>query len=92
VRVARALGARRILAIDATAHLDRTPPGAQRYRDGDLRKKALIDADAALADLVIKPDFGYWVNLSREFRERAIAAGYRDTVARERELLALHRA
>jgi NTE family protein len=92
VRVAHALGARRIVAVDATAHLDRAPPGAQRYRDGDLRKKALVDADAALADLVIKPDFGYWVNLSRDFRERAIAAGYRDTMARERELLALHRA
>ena len=91
VRIARALGARRILAIDASAHLERVPPGAERYRDGDLRKKALVDADAALADLVIKPDFGYWVNLSREFRERAIAAGYRDTMARERELRALHR-
>jgi len=91
VRIARALGARRILAIDASAHLERAPPGAERYRDGDLRKKALVDADAALADLVIKPDFGYWVNLSREFRERAIAAGYRDTMARERELRALHR-
>jgi NTE family protein len=92
VRVARALGARRIVAVDATAHLDGAPPGAARYRDGDLRKKTLVDADAVLADLVIKPDFGYWVNLSREFRERAIAAGYRDTMARERELLALHRA
>ena len=41
---------------------------------------------------VVKPDFGYWVNLSRDFRERAVAAGYRDTMARERELRALHRA
>jgi NTE family protein len=40
---------------------------------------------------VLKPDFGYWVNLSRDFRERAIAAGYRDTMAREREVRALHR-
>jgi NTE family protein len=92
VRVARALGARHVLAVDATAHVDRAPPGAERYRSGDLRKKALVDADAAAADLVVKPDFGYWVNLSRDFRERAIAAGYRDTMARERELRALHRA
>jgi NTE family protein len=92
VRVARALGARRVLAVDASAHTERAPPGAERYRDGDAKKKALVDADAAAADLLLKPDFGYWVSLSRDFRERAIAAGYRDTLARERELRALHRA
>lgn len=91
VRVARALGARTVIAVDATAHIERAPPGAERYRDSDARKKALVDADAHLADLVIKPDFGYWVSLSRDFRERAIAAGYRDTMTRERELRALHR-
>ncbi len=91
VRVARALGARRVLAVDASAHAERAPPGAERYRDSDARKKALVEADAAMADLVVKPDFGYWVSLSRDFRERAIAAGYRDTMARERELRALHR-
>jgi NTE family protein len=91
VRLARALGARTVIAVDATVHLDHAPPGAERYRDGDLRKKALVDADAAFADLVLKPDFGYWVNLSRDFRERAIAAGYRDTMAREGQLRTLHR-
>jgi NTE family protein len=92
VRLARALGAQRVIAVDATAHLDRTPAGAERYREGDAKKKALVDADAMLADLVLKPDFGYWVSLSRDFRERAIAAGYRDTMAKERELRAAHRA
>lgn len=91
VRVARALGARTVIAVDATAHLDRAPAGAERYRTGDLKKKALVDIDAKTADLVLKPDFGYWVSLSRDFRERAIAAGYRDTMTRERELRALHR-
>lgn len=90
VRVARALGAQRVLAIDASAHLDRAPPGAERYRESDLRKKALVDADAALADQVLKPDFGYWVSLSREFRERAIGAGYRDALAQAPALRALH--
>lgn len=92
VRMARALGARRVLAVDASVHLDRAPPGAVRYRESDLRKKALIDADASVADLVLKPDFGYWVNMSQEFRVRAIEAGYRETMAREAELRALHRA
>jgi NTE family protein len=92
VRVARALGAQRVLAVDATAHLDRAPPGAERYRESDLRKKALVDADGPLADLLLKPDFGYWVSLSREFRERAIAAGYRETMAQATALRALHAA
>jgi NTE family protein len=92
VRVARALGAQRLLAVDATAHIDRTPPGAERYRESDQRKKALVDTDAKFASLVLKPDFGYWVSLSREFRERAIAAGYRDTMAQAAALRALHAA
>jgi NTE family protein len=92
VRVARALGATRVLAVDATAHLDRAPPGAERYLDSDRRKKALVDADARFADLVLKPDFGYWVSLSREFRERAIEAGYRQTLAQATALKALHSA
>ncbi|MEX1166888.1 MAG: patatin-like phospholipase family protein [Hydrogenophaga sp.] len=90
VRIARALGAQRVLAVDASAHLDRAPAGAERYRESDLRKKALIDTDAAQASLLLKPDFGYWVSLSREFRERAMAAGYRETMAQAKGLRALH--
>jgi len=92
VRIARALGAQRVLAVDASVHVDRAPPGAARYQESDLRKKALIDPDAAVADLVLKPDFGYWVNMSQEFRARAIEAGYRETMAREADMRALHRA
>jgi NTE family protein len=90
VRLARMLGAERVLAVDATVHLDTAPPEAGRYRMADLRKKSLVDADAAHADLVLKPDFGYWVNLSREFRERAIAAGYREAMAQASALRRLH--
>jgi len=90
VRLARALGAQRVLAVDASAHEDRAPSGAERYRDGDLRKRALVQADAVGADVLLHPDFGYWVSLSREFRERAIAAGYRDTLAQASRLRALH--
>jgi NTE family protein len=92
VRLARALGARRVLAVDASAHEDRAPPGAERYREGDLRKRALVRADSGSADVLLHPDFGYWVSLSREFRERAIAAGYRDTLAQAARLRELHRA
>jgi NTE family protein len=92
VRVAHALGAQRVLAVDATAHTDRAPPGAERYRESDLRKKALVDLDGVLASVLLKPDFGYWVSLSREFRERAISAGYRHTLAQAAALHALHAA
>ena len=91
VRVARQLGAARVLAVDASAHADRAPPSAARYRESDLQKQALVAADARHADVVLKPDFGYWVSLSREFRERAIAAGYRDTMAMATVLRELHR-
>lgn len=90
VRAARALGAQRVLAIDASVHVDRAPTGAARYRESDLRKQALVNADAPHANLLLKPDFGYWVSLSREFRERAIAAGYRETMAQAVALRALH--
>ncbi len=90
VRIARSLGARHILAVDASVHLDSAPASAGRYRSGDLAKAALVDADARLADLVLKPDFGYWVSLSREFRERAIDAGYQATMAAAASLRELH--
>ncbi len=92
VRVARAMGAQRVLAVDASVHVDRAPPGAERYREGDTIKLQNTQIDAKLADVVLHPDFGYWVNLSREFRERAIAAGYRDTLAQATRLRSLHAA
>ena len=92
VRLARQLGATRVLAVDASAHEDRAPAGAQRYRAGDQRKRALTRPDAQAADVLLHPDFGYWVNLSQEFRERAILAGYRETMAAAPRILALHAA
>jgi NTE family protein len=90
VRLARQLGATRILAVDASAHESRAPVGTERYREGDLRKRALTEPDARAADLTLHPEFGYYVNLSREFRERAINAGYRATLAAAGPLTALH--
>jgi NTE family protein len=91
VRLARALGAQRIVAVDATAHEDRAPAGADVYRVNDRRKRELVLADSSGADILLHPDFGYWVSLSRDFRERAIAAGYRETMAQAARLRELHR-
>ena len=92
VRVARVLGATRVLAVDVSAFEDKAPSAAASYRAGDLRKRALTQPDAALADVLLRPDFGYWVNLSREFRQRAIDAGYRATMAASVHIRALHAA
>ncbi len=81
VKVAREFGARRVLAVDVAVHPDKPrPPGAERYLEGDRSKRAQIDAEGQLADVVLHPYFGYWVNLSREFRERAARAAYEHTL------------
>ena len=90
VRLARALGAAKVLAVDASAHEDRAPSGAQRFREGDLRKRALTIPDARAADVSLQPDFGYYVNATKEFRLRCINAGYEQTMAKAQVLRALH--
>lgn len=91
VRLARQLGATRVLAVDASAHENKAPPGAERYRASDLRKRALTAPDAELADVLLHPEFGYWVSLSQAFRQRAIDAGYQATMAQAEPLRALHK-
>lgn len=90
VRLARRLGAQRVLAIDASAHEDKAPPTASAYRASDLRKRELTQADALHADLVLHPEFGYYTGVSREYRERSIAAGYQQTLQQAQALLHLH--
>lgn len=90
VRLARQWGAERVLAVDASAHEEKAPKSAAHFRTTDLRKRALTEPDARSADVTLHPDFGYYVNLSRDFRQRAIEAGYRTTLAAAPRLAALH--
>jgi NTE family protein len=92
VRMARAMGAVKVLAIDASAHEDKAPEGAVRYREGDLRKRAMTEPDARAADISLHPNFGYYVSVTREFRERAMRAGYEQTMAQAERLKTLHNA
>jgi NTE family protein len=71
----------RVLALDASAREGNAPLGAERYRQSDLRKRALTQADAQYADLTLHPEMSYWVSTSQEFRERTIAQGYAHTLA-----------
>lgn len=90
VRLARALGASKVLAVDASAHEDRAPASALRFREEDLRKRALTLPDTQAADVSLQPDFGYYVNASKEYRLRCINAGYAQTMAKAQVLKALH--
>ena len=90
VRIARAMGAVRVLAVDASAYEDKAPAGAEQFRAGDLRKRALTAPDALAADLTLHPDIGYYASISREYRARCIRAGYEQTLAQAPVLLALH--
>lgn len=90
VRMARRLGATRILAVDASAHEDQAPEVAAEYRAADRHKRELTRPDARAADVLLHPAFGYWAGMSREFRERSMGAGYRDAMAAAPALRALH--
>lgn len=89
VRVARSLGARRVLSVDPSAHEDRAPDGASRYAASDRLKRELILPDAAASDVNLHPYFGYWVSFTDEFRQRAIKAGYDETMANAARIKAL---
>ena len=96
VRLARALAlsvnavptALKLLAMDASARPDRAPPGIERYREGDVRKRALIAPDVQDAALTLHPEMSYFVNVSQEFRLRTIQDGYKYTIARAAQIKA----
>jgi NTE family protein len=81
VRFARQHCARRVISVDASAHEDKAPPGAARFREGDRRKRNLTTPDTSVADLNLHPLIDYYVSLTEAFRRRTIDAGYRETIA-----------
>jgi NTE family protein len=89
VRLARRLGAARVLSVDVSAHEDRAPAGAERFREGDFAKRALIEPDVKSANLNLHPYFGYWVSFTEEFRRRAIDAAFEQTLLERASLGAL---
>jgi NTE family protein len=90
VRLARTLGADRIFAVDSSAHEDKAPPGTERWREGDIRKRRNTEPDARAADLLLHPDTGYYANITVEYRQRLIAIGERETLAIAGRLRELH--
>ena len=90
VRSAHALGAVRVLGIDVSAYEHNAPASAERFRASDLRKRALTQADARLAQLVLHPETDYYASTSRDYRERLIRIGYETTLQQASALVALH--
>jgi NTE family protein len=90
VRLAKGLGAQRVLAVDASAHEQNAPPGTERWRPADMRKRELTQVDAGLAQYVLHPDTSYYAGMSREYRARSIQTGYESTLRQAAELRTLH--
>ena len=75
IRVARELGAEIVIAVDVSAYLENTPPGAPReWVEKDERRRRQIDAEAPAADILLHPDIGYYAGHNEEYRRRVIAA------------------
>jgi NTE family protein len=92
VRVARQLGAVKVLSVDASAHENKAPAGSERFRETDLRKRRLTAPDAASADINLHPFFGYWVRSTKAYAEMSITAGYNETISQAKAIERLFRA
>jgi NTE family protein len=95
IRIARELGARVVIAVDVSAHLETTPTSVpEEWRMRDRERRARIDKEVPLADVYIHPDIGYYAGTSEEYRRQVIAvteASVRDAVPRIQAAIAAAR-
>lgn len=90
IRIARALGATRVVAIDVSAFLEDTPEGVpERWTARDAERRAVIDNEAKDADLLLRIRTSYYAGASREYRETLIRLADAQTRAALPSLLAL---
>ncbi len=82
IRVARRLGASRIVAIDVSAWKEDEPSHAhESWRKRDAERRAIIDDEARDADFLLRIRLPYYAAVSREYRENVIALGEQQTQA-----------
>ena len=82
IRVARALGATRVVAVDVSAFLEDTPDRApESWRARDSERRAIIDQEAKDADLLLRIRTPYYTGASREYRETLIRLADAQTLA-----------
>lgn len=68
VSMARATGARFVIAVDVLPAAGSTPAEAsEALRERDQRRRARIDPELALADFVIQPPVAYWARPARSY-------------------------
>jgi len=83
IRAARRMGARVVIAVDVSAHVQNTPAGVPaEWVEKDARRAKQIAAEAPEADVLIHPDIGYYAGRDEAYRRRVIAIAYE--AARER--------
>lgn len=76
VSMARAVGARFVLAVDVTARPGSTPESAsESMRQRDLRRRARIDPEVSGADFLIHPELDYQAGPFRSYFVASRAAG-----------------
>ncbi len=90
IRIARSLGATRVLAVDVSAFLEDTPERApESWRTRDAERRAIIDGEAKDADLLLRIRTPYYAGGSREYRENLIRLADAQTRAALPRTLAL---
>lgn len=94
VRAARTLGAQVVIAVDISARPEKAPANVpEDWLRRDRERRARIDAETRLADVLIHPDIGYFAGTSGNYRTRVIAAAAaaaRDALPRINAALAAH--
>ena len=90
IRVARALGATRVVAVDVSAFLEDTPDHAPKsWKARDAERRAIIDGEAKDADLLLRIRTQYYTGASRDYRETLIRLADAQTRAAMPKLVAL---
>lgn len=90
IRVARALGATRVVAVDVSSFLEDTPDRApESWKARDAERRAIIDDEAKDADLLLRIRTQYYAGASREYRETLIRSADAQTRAALPRLLSL---
>jgi len=91
IRIARQLGATRVVAVDVSAFLEDTPERAPAsWRKRDEERRSIIDDEAKDADFMLRVRLPYYAGGSREYRENLIRLATtqtRDALAKIRAVL-----
>jgi NTE family protein len=82
IRIARRLGATKIVAVDVSAWKEDEPSYAREaWVKRDAERRAIIDQEARDADFLFRVRLPYLAAISREYRENVIALAEKQTQA-----------